>query len=40
MGVGGEGRIESQIGGAREKLTGRQVEQSVVVQQVKPDRLG
>ena len=34
--MGIEGRIESQIGRAREKQTGRQVEQSVVVQQVKP----
>ena len=36
MGVGIEGRIESQIGGAKEKQTERQVEQNFVVQQVKP----
>ena len=36
MGVGIEGRIESQIGRARKKQTGRQVERNVVVQHVKP----
>jgi hypothetical protein len=32
----GEGRIKSQVGGAREEQTGRQVEENVVVQQVEP----
>ena len=36
LGEEGEGRIKSQIGGAREKQTGRQVEENVVVQQVEP----
>ena len=34
-GLGIEGRLEKQIGGAREQQTGRQLKQSVVVQQVK-----